>query len=336
MEQALTDKVAEANSRYNKDLERYMRGEMSRWQVFDLGDTFGNVSQYLGNGHLYMRQGVLTKAKKHNVSNETFRDLPLKLYHAPRIFKSTADNHIVVLINAKDMQNQPIVLPINTLARGYDGATPNKINEVASFYGKSPQILEQWADKQMELYNVAGKKTIGCSPRPSLILGERTTEVKKNLQMFGAIPNLEKNGGSNDTAKVVNNFEKPKPMEKNLQKGKEPVKIPTKGEVLDYLFGVNDQLNKQKQQLLAKNRIKDIFSADFADKWESLSGEWKKIQQEQGRLYEKMAKVTTNTAAEAEIKMPEASVARRMVQFNSELAKQRAAQAPQMGNGKLM
>jgi hypothetical protein len=149
-----------------------------------------------------MRQGILTKAKKHNVSIEAFRDLPLKLYQAPRIFKSTADNCIVVLIDAKNMQNQPIVLPIDTMANGYDGATPNKINEVTSFYGKDPKILELWTDKQMELYNAEDKKAIGCSPRPSLIPGERTAEAKNSIQMFGTIPNLEKNGVPNETVNL--------------------------------------------------------------------------------------------------------------------------------------
>ncbi len=149
--------LIEANNKFNKDLQRYFKGDMGRWEIFDLGCTFGELSVHLANANMYMRQGILTKAKRHGVNISALKHLPLMIAQANRAFKSREVGSVVVVLNLYDDDNQPVVVPVQTNTKGFEGTTQGNVNEIASIYGKKESVLQLWQEAGLELYN---KKTL--------------------------------------------------------------------------------------------------------------------------------------------------------------------------------
>jgi len=203
MEQSQLAALLEANNRYNKDLQRYIKGTLPRHEPFNLGKPYGKLSNYLDNSeNILMRQGIINKATKGHESSikiGDLKDLPLKLYQVSNIFQSTQENSLVTVINVRDSANNPVVIPIKAKSTFEIGREKYAGNLITSIYGKTTENLEKWRAQNLELYNKERKeKTSINSISPSPILGDGV------------------NRGLENTTKVIQKNQNPTPEQKKI------------------------------------------------------------------------------------------------------------------------
>ncbi|MDR1343205.1 MAG: hypothetical protein LBK18_08145 [Prevotellaceae bacterium] len=179
--------LLKANSAYNKELKKYIRGTLPRWKVLDLGTPFGELSKHIDcTSNILMPQRVFTKAQKGHTTTinlKQLEDLPIKLNQASSIFQSKKDNSVVAVINEKDNKNNPIVIPINKQGIIFDGKKNRCVNLITSIHGRPQDQLELWTKNGLNLYSI-----------------EKTFIHPEQL---GAIPSVEMNKGFKDTANVT-------------------------------------------------------------------------------------------------------------------------------------
>ncbi|MDR1226549.1 MAG: hypothetical protein LBK47_06585 [Prevotellaceae bacterium] len=179
--------VLEANSKFNNDLKKYFEGKLSDQVVFNLGNSFGKLSENLDNfKNLYMRQGILSKALKGHDTSINVRqleNLPLKLYKAKTIFKSKKPGSLVVAIDMVDSRKQPVVVAIKTHHTAFIGQTSDDVNVITSIHGRPKEHLMYWKSEGLELRK--GQKI-------------NSTHIQS-----GTIPDRYVSGVSNSKAKVA-------------------------------------------------------------------------------------------------------------------------------------
>lgn len=149
--------LLKANNKYNSDLEVYRQGLLPKDIVFNLGRPVGELSKFLDcSQDIMMQQNILTKAQKGHDTTVTLtqlENLPLKLNHPPFIFQSKKVGSIVVILNEKDNENNPIVIPINKESVILNGRDELNVNLITSIYGRPQKHLDLWAENGLSLYS---------------------------------------------------------------------------------------------------------------------------------------------------------------------------------------
>jgi hypothetical protein len=205
MTEVALSSLLKANSRYNEDLKKYLSGTLDNQKIFNLGNHFGILSQYLdSSSNLYMRQGILSKAAKgHDTSIDLkkMESLPQKLAHPAQIFKSKKPGSIVaVLSSITDSKRQLVVVAIEMHHKRFIGQTPDKVNVITSIHGRPLRQLLKWREDGLELY-YNGKSI-------------KTNSTHSNQP--GAIPDRELSGVLNNTTNVLQNIEPAKSLAEKM------------------------------------------------------------------------------------------------------------------------
>jgi hypothetical protein len=146
-----------------------------------------------------MSQRIWNKALKGHsaaIDLKELEDFPLKIAEAPLVFKSKKPGSIVVVINVTDSENQPVVVAINTSAKGINRES---INQVTSIHGRPLNQLELWKEQGLELHNSAQKETFILSSK-----------------RHGAIPGLGQNKGFKDATNVPQKSEPAKSLAEKM------------------------------------------------------------------------------------------------------------------------
>jgi hypothetical protein len=177
------NKLLNVNEKFNSDLKAYQQSLLPKEVVFNLGQPVGELSKFLDcSQDIMMQQNILTKAQKGHdtaVTLKQLENLPLKLNQPPFIFQSKKSGSIVVVVNEKDNENNPVVIPINKESVIFNGRNKLNVNLITSIYGRPQKHLDLWAENGLTLYS------------------KDKTFIHSNLS--GTIPDVGTNKGFKDT-----------------------------------------------------------------------------------------------------------------------------------------
>lgn len=160
-EERAARELAEVNERFNKELQRYVSGEMDKNEILHLGNPQGVIKEFLPNLPIVMRQRIIKKGseKRHNVDVAAIMDMPKSLSAPIFVFQRSTDT-IGVLTDMKDREGKNVCVAIELNKRIQNGAVHLEVNDVRSFHGREfKNIIEpivnnrtlMWADKEKGL-----------------------------------------------------------------------------------------------------------------------------------------------------------------------------------------
>lgn len=160
-EERAAQELAEVNERFNKELQRYVSGEMDKNEILHLGNPQGVIKEFLPNLPIVMRQRIIKKGseKRHNVDVAAIMDMPKSLSAPIFVFQRSTDT-IGVLTDMKDREGKNVCVAIELNKRIQNGAVHLEVNDVRSFHGREfKNIIEpivnnrtlMWADKEKGL-----------------------------------------------------------------------------------------------------------------------------------------------------------------------------------------
>jgi hypothetical protein len=150
-----------ANERFNRELSRYLNGEMNTNEMLHLGRPQGVMRAFLPNLPIVMRQRVIKKGseKKHEVDVSAIMDMPRHLSSPVFVFRRSEDT-IGVLTDMRDRNGKNVCVAIELKRQIQQGAEYLEVNDVRSFHGREfKNIVEpiannktlKWVDKEKGL-----------------------------------------------------------------------------------------------------------------------------------------------------------------------------------------
>ena len=154
-------KMEDANNHFNRQLKRYMSGDMGKNEMLHLGMPLGVMSQFLPRLPIVMRQRVIRKGseKKHEVDVESIMNMPQHLSSPIFVFQRSKDT-IGVLTDMQDRNGKNVCVAIELKRQIQNGGECLEINDVRSFHGREfRNIVEpivnnntlKWVDKEKGL-----------------------------------------------------------------------------------------------------------------------------------------------------------------------------------------
>jgi hypothetical protein len=158
---------ASINFSFNEQIERvknntYPVGDLLRIATNTVTDLNLSYIKDVNDYPLLMRQGIIKKAEKHNISIETIKRLPDFIRSSPFAFEGNRKNSVLIILDEQNLNEQVIAIPI--ILDKEKGQFV--INEIASIHGR--EFLQNTIDNTF----LAGKK---------IFINDRSKEwAKKN------------------------------------------------------------------------------------------------------------------------------------------------------------
>ncbi len=154
-------KIEDANNRFNRQLKRYINGDMDKNEVLHLGKPQGIMRQFLPELPIVLRQRVIRKGseKKHEVDVKSIMNMPQHLSYPIFVFQQRK-NTIGVLTDMQDRNGKNVCVAIELKRQIQKGGEYLEINDVRSFHGREfKNIVEpivnnntlKWVDKEKGL-----------------------------------------------------------------------------------------------------------------------------------------------------------------------------------------
>ena len=207
--------IERAAEKFNKQLERYSRGEMAKSETLRVGMPQGVMRHFLPNLPIVMRQRILTKAsvKKHNVDVMGLRDMPRHLSNPIFVFKRT-DDVLGVLTEMRDRDGKNVCVAIELNRRIQDGGEVLEVNDIRSAHGRNvadiiyPIVQNgtlRWVDKEKGLDYLSSASRYVQQEIDNQDLNQEKgglSSAKSNSQAITAQI-------LDDAAKVIESFENP-------------------------------------------------------------------------------------------------------------------------------
>ncbi len=130
------------NERFNKELQRYQDGQMSKNDMFHLGNPYGTMRMFLPDLPIVMRLRIMNKASntKHNVEALSLTNLPQMISSPIFVFKR-GDNALGVLTEIKDRDGLNVCVAIELGKRIQDGGDFLEVNDIRSIHGRDAANL---------------------------------------------------------------------------------------------------------------------------------------------------------------------------------------------------
>lgn len=162
------NEIEETNERFNGELERWERGEMTANEHVDAGRPTGVLRQFMPDVSIILRQKVLSKSrKKHRLMVEDMRNLPSAMAEPIFIFKSNAGT-VSMLTELQDSKGRNIFVAIELGTNKQLGHNVVEVNDILTIHGREAEniinpIVENrslvWADKGKGLQWLSSAKS---------------------------------------------------------------------------------------------------------------------------------------------------------------------------------
>jgi|GEM_PF-4024821 len=157
----LEEDMEDVNARFNDELGRYERGEMSENEMFHLGMPEGVMRGFLPELPIVMRQRVVRKAseKKHDVEVSALRNMPKMLAEPIFVFQRDGES-LGVLTEMNDRKGRNVFVAFALQRNIQDGGDVFEVNDIRSIHGREhSNIIEpikengtlKWVDKEKGL-----------------------------------------------------------------------------------------------------------------------------------------------------------------------------------------
>ena len=196
---AREENAEEVNERFNNELTRYQSGDMDKNEMLHLGKPQGVMKQFLPDLPIVVRQRILKKGseKKHNIDVAALANMPRHLSSPIFVFQRS-DNALGVLTEMPDRDGKNVCVAIELGREIQNGGEMLEVNDIRSVHGRNvadivyPIVQNgtlKWADKEKGL----------------AYLSSASRYVQQEIDR----PDLS------TAAKVVENFENPKPESEN-------------------------------------------------------------------------------------------------------------------------
>ena len=193
------ENAEEVNERFNNELTRYQSGDMDKNEMLHLGKPQGVMKQFLPDLPIIVRQRILKKGseKKHNIDVAALANMPRHLSSPIFVFQRS-DNALGVLTEMQDRDGKNVCVAIELGREIQNGGEMLEVNDIRSVHGRNvadivyPIVQNgtlKWADKEKGL----------------AYLSSASRYVQQEIDR----PDLS------TAAKVVENFENPKPESEN-------------------------------------------------------------------------------------------------------------------------
>ena len=193
------ENAEEVNERFNNELTRYQSGDMDKNEMLHLGKPQGVMKQFLPDLPIVVRQRILKKGseKKHNIDVAALANMPRHLSSPIFVFQRS-DNALGVLTEMQDRDGNNVCVAIELGREIQNGGEMLEVNDIRSVHGRNvadivyPIVQNgtlKWADKEKGL----------------AYLSSASRYVQQEIDR----PDLS------TAAKVVENFENPKPESEN-------------------------------------------------------------------------------------------------------------------------
>lgn len=191
-----TEKV---NERFNNELTRYQSGDMDKNEMLHLGKPQGVMKQFLPDLPIVMRQRVIKKGseKKHEVDASAIMNMPRHLSSPIFVFQRSEDT-IGVLTDMKDRKGKNVCVAIELKRQIQNGSEYLEVNDVRSLHGREFKNIVEPIVKNKTLKWVNKEKGLAY-------LSSASQPVQQEID----------GQTLSSAAKVVENFENPKPESKN-------------------------------------------------------------------------------------------------------------------------
>ena len=156
-----TEDMSMVNERFNKELQRYQDGQMSKNDMFHLGNPYGTMRMFLPDLPIVMRQRIVNKGsnRKHDVDVTSLQDMPVRISEPIFVFKKN-DGSVGILTEMKDRNGRNVFVAFDIATTIQDGGEYLEVNNVTTVHGRRVAnivrpILEndslQWVDKEKAL-----------------------------------------------------------------------------------------------------------------------------------------------------------------------------------------
>lgn len=193
------ENAEEVNERFNNELTRYQNGDMDKNEMLHLGRPQGVMKQFLPDLPIVVRQRILKKGseKKHNIDVAALANMPRHLSSPIFVFQRS-DNALGVLTEMQDRDGKNVCVAIELGREIQNGGEMLEVNDIRSVHGRNvadivyPIVQNgtlKWADKEKGLAYLSS--------------ASRYVQQEIDKQVLDT------------AAKVVENFENPKPESKN-------------------------------------------------------------------------------------------------------------------------
>jgi hypothetical protein len=138
---------ADANARFNVDLEKYRTGGMLSSGAFDLGKAGKHLQDAgLSDAPIGMLQTALReKATKHTINLSLLADLPDKLNNPVAVFDSDSVPNGKVILTETESGGKKIVAAVHILQT----SKGQVVNAIKSIHGRNDSQLLAWVDKSL-------------------------------------------------------------------------------------------------------------------------------------------------------------------------------------------
>ena len=154
-------KIEDANKAFNRQLNRYMNGEMGANDYIEVGKPLGVMRMFLSDVPIVIRQRVLHKASvtKHNVDLAQLLDLPGMIAKPIFVFQRDAKT-LGVLTELRDREGKNVCVAIELNRSIQSGAEFLEVNDIRSLHGRDASNIVlpivhnntlQYADKKKGL-----------------------------------------------------------------------------------------------------------------------------------------------------------------------------------------
>lgn len=136
------DSMAEANERFNNQLNSYIDGTIGQNEFLHLGKPSGIMKSFLADLPIVMRQRILSKASvtKHNVDLQSLKDMPE--YISNPIFVFQRDSNVLGVfteIKDRDGKNVCVAIELNRVIQ--DGRYFLEVNDIRSIHGRDSENI---------------------------------------------------------------------------------------------------------------------------------------------------------------------------------------------------
>lgn len=193
------ENAEEVNERFNNELTRYQSGDMDKNEMLHLGKPQGVMKQFLPDLPIVVRQRILKKGseKKHNIDVAALANM-LRHLSSPVFVFQRSDNALGVLTEMQDRDGKNVCVAIELGREIQNGGEMLEVNDIRSVHGRNvadivyPIVQNgtlKWADKEKGL----------------AYLSSASRYVQQEIDRSDL----------STAAKVVENFENPKPESKN-------------------------------------------------------------------------------------------------------------------------
>lgn len=130
-------KVEDANNRFNRQMQRYINGNMTTKEYVEVGKPLGVMKMFLSDVPIVVRQRILHKANetKHNIDLHQLHNLPGML--AEPIFVFQRDSKTLgVLTELRDRKGKNVCVAIELNRSIQSGAEFLEVNDIRSLHGR--------------------------------------------------------------------------------------------------------------------------------------------------------------------------------------------------------